>query len=103
MTYRIERKLEGLGRIAVLFCCERQKGDLSGALDSVGQGALMRRASTCGPSRKDFSAIGNVSAQAIDALVVDIIDFIYAERAYFATHSPKLGGPAAVISSRRRH
>ena len=56
---------------------------MTGALYSDGQLSLMTSAGTGYAARNDLCAVGQVSSQSRYILVIDVFDFIHAERADF--------------------
>src|ERR1043166_8955972 len=59
----------------------RQQGHRAGALDGVGELALVARAAARDPARDDLAALGHQAAQAAHVLVVDEIHLVSAELA----------------------
>jgi hypothetical protein len=62
----------------------RQHGHRTGALDGVGQLALMPCAAAGDPARNDFAALGDEAAEATHVFVVDEVDLVRAELANFS-------------------
>ncbi len=61
----------------------RQESDLAGALDRLGQLALMHGAGTGGAARQDLAALGQVAAQLGGVLIINISRLVHAELANF--------------------
>src|SRR6267142_1594447 len=59
----------------------RQQRHRAGALDGVGELALVARAAARDPARDDLAALGHQAAQAAHVLVVDEVDLVSAELA----------------------
>ena len=66
----------------VLLGDEGQQSDLTGALDGLGQLALMHGAGTGGAARQDLGALGDEAAQLGGVLIVDILALVNAELAH---------------------
>ena len=56
-----------------------QQGDLTGALDGLGQLTLMHGAGAGGAAGQDLSALGSIAAQLGSVLIVDALDLVHAE------------------------
>src|SRR5579883_1029719 len=70
----------------MLFHHVRQQRQVAGALDALGQLALVAGAGARDAGRQDLSALGQERAQDLDLLVVDVADLLGAETAHFAAH-----------------
>jgi hypothetical protein len=68
-----------------LFHGERQKRDVSRALYRRGKSALVFGATAGNAPRQYLPALGNVAAQAVQVLIVDMLHFIGAEVANFSS------------------
>ena len=62
---------------------ERQQRDVAGFLDCVGQPPLAGSADARDPPRHDLAALGDKRVQHLDVFVVDVVDLLDAEAAYF--------------------
>jgi hypothetical protein len=69
--------------LAVKFCNKGQKGDVTGALDGLGQLALMLGARASLASRPDLAATAHIAIQQRQILVVDCLNIFSAELADF--------------------
>ena len=77
----------------------RQQGQEAGALHGFGDSALMASAGAGAAPRIDLAGVGDKPAQQIDVLVVDLVDFIRAERADAAAlEAPPAPGTAATAT-----
>ena len=72
-----------------------QQSDLTGALDSGGQGALMCCAGTGGTAGQDLAALGQVTAELCSILVIDAGHLLNAESTYLLA----LAGTNTLLSS----
>jgi len=71
----------------------RQQRDRARTLDSVGELALMARATAGDAARNDLPALGDETTQTPDVLVVDEVDLVRAELADLAPpEAPALDG-----------
>ena len=61
-----------------------QQGDLAGALDGLGQLALMHGAGAGGAAGQDFGPLGSEPAQLGGVLIVDALHLVHAEGADLA-------------------
>jgi hypothetical protein len=62
----------------------RKHGHRTGALDGVGQLALVPGATSGDPARNDLAALGDEAAEATHVFVVDEVDLVRAELANFS-------------------
>ena len=65
-----------------LFSDVGQQSNLTGALDSGGQGTLVSGAGTGGPAGQGLAALGQVTADLCSVLIVDSSHLVHAECAY---------------------
>ncbi len=55
--------LDGLASILPVFACVGQEGDVTGAFDFAGDGALMQGAGAGLTTGADFAFVGDIAAQ----------------------------------------
>ena len=65
----------------VLLGDEGQQSDLTGALDGLGQLALMHGAGTGGAARQDLGALADEATQLGSILIINMLALIHAELA----------------------
>src|SRR5207245_7789958 len=77
----------------------RQKCHETGALQRLGEHALVLRAGAALAARVDLAALADVSADAADVLVVDLLHLLDAERAHAAARPAATNPALATITA----
>ena len=70
---------------------ERHERDHARTLDRIGERALVTRAIPRDAARQNLAAFGHIFAQARRIFIVQVVDFLHAERTDFALRLPVFG------------
>ena len=76
-----EKTAEAVSRKSV--CCIRKKSNLTSTLDSGCELSLVSCAGACYTAGQNLAALAHITAETRDILIIDVLDFVNAERANF--------------------
>ena len=91
------RRPKPAGKLLLSVVCVGKKSYLTSTLNSCCKSALMSCACTCYTTGENLLSVGSVLAELIDVFVVDVVNFIYTERANLFT-SFSVGTVAFIVS-----